>query len=335
MPGLPGRSGSEGAKGESIIGPAGHPGPRGPPGAPGFGRTGVAGPPGPPGPPGQHGSGVMIPGPPGPPGPPGRAAEASGAVRRYTSLQVMRQQSEVEDGTLSFVTDTSKLYIKVPGGWREIQLGGLIEMYSSPVLSQNDAEPLMLSTQLRHTHRIHSGSALRLVALNTPLTGNMGSVHSVNTLCRTQAQAMGIRDDYKAFLSHHLQDLIEIVQPMYRTNMPIVNLRGEVLFKNWDSIFSSHLLPPSVPLYSFDGRDVMSDPFWHQKAVWHGSSQRGKRLSALNCESWRAADMAITGQASFLYSGLLNQQTRSCSNRFIVLCIETSHEHHRRWQHRY
>lgn len=68
-------------------------------------------------------------------------------------------------------------------------------------------------------------SQLRLVALNTPLTGNMGSVHSVNTLCRTQAQAMGIRDDYKAFLSHHLQDLIEIVQPMYRTNMPIVNLR--------------------------------------------------------------------------------------------------------------
>lgn len=288
----------------------------------------------------------MIPGPPGPPGPPGRAAEASSAVRRYASLQIMRQQSAVEDGTLSFVTDSSKLYIKVPGGWREVQLGGLIEMYSSPVLSQDDAEPLML-TQLRHTHRTHTGRALRLVALNTPLTGNLGSIHSVNNLCRTQAQAMGIRDDYKAFLSHHLQDLIDIMQPMYRTNMPIVNLRGEVLFKSWDSIFSSHLLPPGVPLYSFDGRDVMSDPFWPQKAVWHGSSERGERLSALNCESWRAADMAITGQASFLYSGLLNQQTRSCSNRFIVLCVETSHERqslrelhtaqerHRRWPHRY
>lgn len=283
----------------------------------------------------------MIPGPPGPPGPPGRAAEASSAVRKYVSLQAMRQQSSaVEHGTLSFVTDTSKLYIKVPGGWREVQLGGLIEMYLSPVLSQNDAEPLILSPQLRHTPRTHTRSVLRLVALNTPLTGNLGSIHSVNKLCRTQAQAMGIRDDYKAFLSHHLQDLIDTVQPMYRTNMPIVNLRGEVLFKNWHSIFSSHLLPPGVPLYSFDGRDVMSDPFWPQKAVWHGSSERGKRLSALNCESWRAGDMAITGQASFLYSGLLNQQTRSCSNRFIVLCVQTSHEHqtlqelHRRWHHR-
>lgn len=87
--------------------------------------------------------------------------------------------------------------------------------------------------------------------------------------------------------------------------------------------------------------------FRPQKAVWHGSSERGRRLDALNCESWRAGDMAITGQASFLYSGLLNQQTRSCSNHFIVLCIETSNDHktiqelqkaqqrHRRWYYRY
>lgn len=44
-------------------------------------------------------------------------------VRKYVSLQAMRQQSSaVEDGTLSFVIDTSKLYIKVPGGWREVQV---------------------------------------------------------------------------------------------------------------------------------------------------------------------------------------------------------------------
>lgn len=44
-------------------------------------------------------------------------------VRKYASLQAMRQQSHVDEvGTLSFVTDTGKLYIKVPGGWREIQV---------------------------------------------------------------------------------------------------------------------------------------------------------------------------------------------------------------------
>lgn len=68
-------------------------------------------------------------------------------------------------------------------------------------------------------------SQLRLVALNTPLTGDLGSIQSVNKRCRLQAQAMGIRDEYRAFLSHHLQDLIDIVQPPYRTSLPIVNLR--------------------------------------------------------------------------------------------------------------
>lgn len=44
-------------------------------------------------------------------------------VRKYASLQAMRQQSHVDElGTLSFVTDLGKLYIKVPGGWREIQV---------------------------------------------------------------------------------------------------------------------------------------------------------------------------------------------------------------------
>lgn len=42
----------------------------------------------------------------------------------------------------------------------------------------------------------------------------------------------------------------------------VLFLQGEVLFKNWESIFSNHVLPAGIPLYSFDGRDVMSDPFW-------------------------------------------------------------------------
>uniref|UniRef100_A0A3B1ICI2 Collagenase NC10/endostatin domain-containing protein n=1 Tax=Astyanax mexicanus TaxID=7994 RepID=A0A3B1ICI2_ASTMX len=175
-------------------------------------------------------------------------------VKKYSSLEALKRDSYMEEvGTFALVTDTYKLYLKVSGGWREIQL--------------------------------------RLVALNTPQTGDLGSIHSANRQCRLQAQAMGIRDVYKAFLSHHLQDLSDVVQAPYRTSIPIVNLRGEILFKNWESIFSNHLLPSGIPLYSFDGRDVMSDPFWPQKAIWHGSSEGGRRLDDKNCESWRAGDM--------------------------------------------
>lgn len=283
----------------------------------------------------------MIPGPPGPPGPPGRA-EASSTLLRFVSVQLMQQQVFVQDGSLAFITDSSKLYLKVPRGWREVQLGVLLESYPSAGHTLNDAQllflrpqmnhkhtgqtaqPLILKPQMTSAHTIHTGQALRVAALNVPLAGDL---RSASQLCRTQAQALGISNGFQPFLTHRTLELRDLVPAEY-SSLPITNLRGDVLFKSWKSIFSNHLLPPGVPLYSFDGRDVMSDPFWPQKAVWHGSSVGGAGLSAVSCDWWRSADLALSGQASFLYSGLLSQHTRSCSNRFIVLCVETRPETH-------
>lgn len=62
------------------------------------------------------------------------------------------------------------------------------------------------------------------------------------------------------------------------------------------------------------------------KLVWHGSSTVGVRLTTNYCEAWRTADMAVTGQAALLQTGrLLGQHTRSCSNHYIVLCIENTY----------
>jgi len=129
------------------------------------------------------------------------------------------------------------------------------------------------------------------------------------------------------------------------------------MFRNWRSIFSGNGAPinPRISIYSFDGRDVLTDPFWYinlvccllvcffasvyvsnsyiyhllpllrpQKNIWHGSTSRGLRVVDKHCETWRADDISVMGQSSYLTSGhLLGQQTRSCSNEFIVLCIET------------
>lgn len=44
-------------------------------------------------------------------------------IKKYPSLHAMMHESYVvEEGTFSMVTDTSKLYLKVQGGWREIQV---------------------------------------------------------------------------------------------------------------------------------------------------------------------------------------------------------------------
>ncbi|KAG7259293.1 hypothetical protein CRUP_028334 [Coryphaenoides rupestris] len=61
-----------------------------------------------------------------------------------------------------------------------------------------------------------------------------------------------------------------------------------------------------------------------QKSVWHGTATRGLRGLDKHCESWRTEHMSVTGLSSNLLSGrLLGQLTRSCTNQYIVLCIES------------
>lgn len=130
---------------------------------------------------------------------------------------------------------------------------------------------------------------LHLVALNNPLKGDMRGIRGADFQCYQQARSMGLTSTYRAFLSSHLQDLATIVRKADRTDMPVVNLRvsthpcfhyyhwvsspqmppclickGEVLFSSWMSIFSGNggTFNPSVPVYSFDGRNVMTDPAW-------------------------------------------------------------------------
>lgn len=43
-----------------------------------------------------------------------------------------------------------------------------------------------------------------------------------------------------------------------------VFFQGDILFRNWRAIFSGDGVPINarIPIYSFDGRDVLADPFW-------------------------------------------------------------------------
>lgn len=68
-------------------------------------------------------------------------------------------------------------------------------------------------------------SQLHLVALNSPLKGDMRGIRGADFQCYQQARAMGLTATYRAFLSSHLQDLATIVRKADRTNMPVVNLR--------------------------------------------------------------------------------------------------------------
>uniref|UniRef100_A0A3Q2V0D8 Collagen, type XV, alpha 1b n=1 Tax=Haplochromis burtoni TaxID=8153 RepID=A0A3Q2V0D8_HAPBU len=175
---------------------------------------------------------------------------------------------------------------------------------------------------------LDGGRVLHLVALNAPLKGDMRGIRGADFQCYQQARAVGLTSTYRAFLSSHLQDLATIVRKADRNDMPVVNLRGQVLFNSWMSIFSGNggVFDPSTPIFSFDGRNIMSDSAWPEKLVWHGSSTTGIRLTTNYCEAWRTADMAVTGQVALLQTGrLLGQHVRACSNHYVVLCIENTY----------
>uniref|UniRef100_A0A667Z6W2 Collagenase NC10/endostatin domain-containing protein n=1 Tax=Myripristis murdjan TaxID=586833 RepID=A0A667Z6W2_9TELE len=180
-----------------------------------------------------------------------------------------------------------------------------------------------------HVHT--SGPGLHLIALNAPQTGNMRGIRGADFLCFQQARAVGLKGTFRAFLSSKLQDLYSIVRKSDRDNLPIVNLKDQVLFSSWESVFSDNggKMRDNTPIYSFDGRDILRDSAWPEKIVWHGSSIKGHRQTDNYCETWRAGDRAVTGLASSLQTGQLLQQTSSsCSSSYIVLCIENSYITH-------
>uniref|UniRef100_A0A8C7UE57 Collagenase NC10/endostatin domain-containing protein n=1 Tax=Oncorhynchus mykiss TaxID=8022 RepID=A0A8C7UE57_ONCMY len=254
-------------------------------------------------------SAVNIPGPPGPPGPPG--------ITGYENL-VRQPSHRAAEGSMAYVSDKGDLYVRARDGWRKVQV-----LYAVTVPQSHTVLSKSIDSFLPQLH---------LVALNAPFSGDMRGIRGADFQCYQQARTMGLTATYRAFMSSHLQDLATIVKKGDRYSMPVINLKGEVLYGSWMNIFSGNgVLDPSIPIYSFDGRNVMTDPTWPQKLVWHGSSTVGIRMTTNYCEAWRAGDMAVTGQASLLQTGrLLGQHTRSCSNRFVVLCIENSYTDHRK-----
>nr|XP_054603584.1 collagen alpha-1(XVIII) chain [Nothobranchius furzeri] len=157
------------------------------------------------------------------------------------------------------------------------------------------------------------------------MRGNSGA----DFKCFSQAQAIGLKGTFRAFLSSKLQDIHSIVHRDDRENVPIVNLKDEVLFDNWNAIFSDGRMKDNVSIYSFNGKDVVRDDTWPEKMVWHGSTNGGQRHLDSFCESWRVSDRAVTGMATSLKSGSLTQQTSSsCSSSYVVLCVENSYIGH-------
>ncbi|XP_057319843.1 collagen alpha-1(IX) chain-like isoform X3 [Microplitis mediator] len=364
-PGIPGNIGPKGEKGEAgapspYSNTAGLKGDKGLDGLPGIpGKDGQTGPPGPPGPPGLSLVGQK--------GEPGisrghiygdkdyyRSHQDSGigeikyvhesttkivpGAVSFQNTETMIKMSTISPvGTLAYIIDEEALLVRVNNGWQYIALGSLLPISASPqaTTKPSPSHPPFEASNLINQIPIKADSKaqwypkkLRLAALNEPTTGDMHGLSGADFACYRQARRAGLKGTFRAFLSSRLQNLDSIVRSSDR-DLPIVNIKGDVLFNSWKEMFSGNgaYFSSNPRIYSFNGKNILTDFTWQKKVIWHGSHKFGDRAMDTYCDAWNSDSSDRYGLSSSITRGQLLEQSRySCDNKFALLCIEVTSE---------
>ncbi|ODM97650.1 Collagen alpha-1(XV) chain [Orchesella cincta] len=351
LPGLPGTAGDFGVPGwPGRPGPPGLAiqGPKGEKGEPAalpenffnYEVSSLRGPPGPPGPPGQNY--VPVAGPPGPKGEPGLpgglanigrvvgAPDQSGTGESsssssqmvpgavvFHSREAMLKMSEYSPvGTIAFAKQEQGLFARVTEGWKPILLGKLIPAPPQMGMEMTTEFPKMKRPPFKAyslTNKLE-GPTIRLAALNDPSNGDIRGYVAPITLAIAKL------------------NLDSIVKHSDR-NLPVANIKGEILFGSWMDIFytGGKFVTNPPQLYSFNGKNVFTDFHWPQKLIWHGANTSGVRVSNSYCDAWHTDSVSENGLASDLFRHeLMGQQKVGCNQKLVVLCIEIASQHHYR-----
>ncbi|XP_034658145.1 collagen alpha-1(XVIII) chain isoform X14 [Drosophila subobscura] len=351
-PGLPASSGGDGdSSGVQYIPMAGPPGPPGPPGLPGLS---ISGPKGEPGVDSRSFFGdASYYGRPEAPRQPGHShkheealgpavgeepyfsASSSninmkivpGAVT-FQNIDEMTKKSALNPpGTLAYITEEEALLVRVNKGWQYIALGTLVPI-ATPAPPTTVAPSMRFDLQSKNLLNSPppplNTPTLRVAALNEPSVGDLQGIRGADFACYRQGRRAGLLGTFKAFLSSRVQNLDSIVRPADR-DLPVVNTRGDVLFNSWKGIFNGQggFFSQAPRIYSFSGKNVMTDPLWPLKMVWHGSLPNGERSMDTYCDAWHSSAHDKSGYASDLAGHkLLEQKRQPCDGKLIVLCVE-------------
>merc|ERR1712226_741131 len=163
---------------------------------------------------------------------------------------------------------------------------------------------------------------LKLVALDKPYTGGLGGLKHADFNCFRKSRTSALDGTYRAFLSNNNQGLRNIVSDSSRTNIPVCNLRDEMLFRSWDELVqNAGSMNENARILTFTGRDISK--FNYPKYIWHGSTQRGVRESSGYCDSWRQSNTQTFGRVSAIKDHtLLKEDSLRCDEQAFILCIK-------------
>ncbi|XP_074035185.1 collagen XV/XVIII-type protein multiplexin isoform X2 [Leptinotarsa decemlineata] len=250
----------------------------------------------------------------------------------FQDRAAMTKMSSVSPvGTLAYIIEEEALLLRVNNGWQYVALGSLLHITTSapPTTSSPQIRPpFEASNLINHISKPVDASHIRLAALNEAYAGDVHGVRGADYACYREARRAGLRGTFRALLSSRVQNIDSIVRQADRI-LPVSNLRGEVLFNSWLEMFRGDGAPFSQPprIYSFNGKNVLTDFSWPHKAVWHGALLNGERALDISCDAWQASSGEKFGLAGNLKGlRLLEQTPYSCDKKLILLCIEATTE---------
>ncbi|XP_067167879.1 collagen alpha-1(XVIII) chain-like [Apteryx mantelli] len=298
--------------------------------------------------------------------PPDSRADLRRQTWVFRSKELMlKSGAAVPEGSLVYVREGSSAFLRTPRGWSRLLLEDSESLFAgddpsaSPPRYQEakqaqakgpNTEPPAVAQTETLVHREEGPGtprmlpttvaprvpSLRLAALNAPLSGDMSGIRGADLQCYRQSQEARLYGTFRAFLSAPTQDLVSIVKRTDRT-LPVVNLKGQLLAKSWSSLLESQAGTGTstgtrrAPIYTFDGRDVLSDPLWPRRLAWHGSTPRGGPARGRHCHGWRRGGTAEGLAAALGRGGLLDGQRRNCSEFLAVLCVEVAFPYRHMW----
>ncbi|XP_074099434.1 collagen XV/XVIII-type protein multiplexin isoform X9 [Cotesia typhae] len=256
-----------------------------------------------------------------------------GAVTFQNTDAMIKMSTISPVGTLAYIIDEEALLVRVNNGWQYIALGTLLSTSTQATVTPALYNPPFEASNLINQLPIRTdGSGLRLAALNEPTTGDMHGLSGADFACYRQARRAGLKGTFRAFLSSRVQNIDSIVRPSDR-DLPIVNMKGEVLFNSWKEMFNGNdaYFSSNPRIYSFNGKNILTDFTWPKKVIWHGSHKFGDRAMDTYCDAWNSNGPDRYGLSSSITKSRLLEQTRnSCDNKLALLCIEVTSEIARR-----
>ncbi|VDO03514.1 unnamed protein product, partial [Rodentolepis nana] len=239
---------------------------------------------------------------------------SNGAIIMSNKTTLTKIASGLALGSMVYLNTENMFYLKVDEKeniWRTIDMASFRPCSKKPNTQSESVhipEPATTTTTTVKPTLSENliGRSLILVGHNEPLNGQLrfgaklsGGHSSAIFACQRAAKRYNVSHIFYPLMNTDMFSMDYVVPPMYRYDMPIVNIRGDVIFDDFMHMINAQQAP-MASIYTFDGKELDSDPT--VPCAWIGAKPvylNGdyEFAARAKCRNWQSREPTETGLA--------------------------------------